>query len=328
MATIPSVILEWMGTTTTSNTHSAQITAPKPWLVVVTGPTASGKTSLAINLAQSLQTSILSFDSRQFYSEMPIGTAQPIERERQNVFHWGIGARSIDSPYSAGAFQRDAIDYLKHLFESQSVVVAVGGSTLYYDALCHGLDNFPEIGEETKTQVAQIFEHQGLQGWRDALKKLDPATFSNIDLQNPRRLQRALEVCVESGKPYASFLNMGSQELPYHTLSIAPIIERKALYERIDQRVLQMVANGLEDEARGLYEKRHLSTLDTVGYREWWAYFEGQCELEEVISLIQRNTRRYAKRQLTWFRKKADLHWMDFGQTQDILNFIHEKITG
>ena len=301
----------------------------KPLLVLITGPTASGKTAVAIAVARLLDAPIISFDSRQLYQEMSIGTAKPSAEEQDGIPHWGIDLRSIHEPYSAGDFQRDAAEQLANWFQSHPVVVAVGGSTLYYDALTRGFDDFPPIGAKTSDQLAEWFKAGGLDRWCRELQARDPETYAAIDLQNPRRVQRALEVSVESGRPYASFISKetGTRDMhrDYRLLSFAPNLDRTDLYERINQRVIQMVEAGLEKEARALYSLRHLRALDTVGYREWWPYFEGEQSLEQTIDLIQRNTRRYAKRQLTWFRKKEEINWVPFEHPEHLIREIHEK---
>lgn len=302
-----------------------------PLLVLITGPTASGKSALSVAVARALGAPIVSFDSRQLYREMCIGTAKPSVEEQDGIPHWGIDLRSIHEPYSAGDFQREASEQLKKWFQTYPTVVAVGGSTLYYDALTKGFDNFPTIGEQTAEQLDKWFEAGGLDRWCSELQQRDPETFATIDLKNPRRVQRALEVSVESGRPYASFINneTGSRDASpnYRTLSFAPLLERSALYERINQRVIQMVEAGLEEEARALYPFRNLRALDTVGYREWWPYFEGEQSVEEVTAQIQQNTRRYAKRQLTWFRKKQEIKWVEFKHPETLIQQIHEKQT-
>lgn len=275
-------------------------------LLYVAGPTASGKTSLAIALAQHFDTEIISCDSRQFYKEMSIGTAVPNSEELAAVKHHFIQQRSIHQPYSIGAFQREALDSLKTLFKTKDTVILVGGSGLYADALIDGLDYFPEVDPVFREQLNNQLEHDGIEALATRLKDIDPAYHQKVDLGNPHRLIRALEICLSSGLPYSSFL--GNKKAPTFFKSQKIILQwdRSILYERINKRVDQMVAAGLEAEAQSLYPNKDVNALQTVGYREWFTHFDGIFDRTTTLEEIKKNTRRYAKRQTTWFKRYQD----------------------
>ena len=271
-------------------------------IIVIGGPTASGKTGLAIEVAQQFDTEIVSADSRQFYREMRIGNARPDEHELAAVPHHFVADRSLHTPLSAGRFAAEALERLEVIFQRNPVAVLVGGSGLYLRALCEGLDEFPEVTEEARTQVQRLFEAQGVSGLQQELAQLDPNYFGIVDQQNPRRLERALQVCYSSNKPYSSFLG-NRPERPFTCHYFRKEWPRPELYERINLRVDQMVSAGLESEASSLLPYRHLPVLQTVGYQEWWPYFNGEYSRDRAIELVKQNSRRYAKRQETWFRK-------------------------
>ena len=273
----------------------------KPLLIVIGGPTASGKTRLAIDVARHYGTEILSADSRQFYREMCIGNARPDSEELAEVPHHFIADRSLREPLTAGTFADEALQTLDRLYKDTSVAVLVGGSGLYLRALCEGLDEFPDISEGAAAQVQRLSNTEGLPGLREALHRLDPDYYAVVDQQNSRRLERALRVCYASGKPYSSFLGK-RVERPFRCRYLQPAIDRRMLYDRINTRVDRMLHRGLEAEARSLFAYRDLPVLQTVGYQEWWPYFNGDYGRERAIELIKRNSRRYAKRQSTWFR--------------------------
>ena len=275
-------------------------------LLYVAGPTASGKTSLAIALAQHFDTEIISCDSRQFYKEMSIGTAVPDSEELAAVKHHFIQQRSIHQPYSIGAFQLEALDSLKTLFKTKDTVILVGGSGLYADALIDGLDHFPEVDPAFREQLNNQLEHDGIEALATRLKDIDPAYHQKVDLGNPHRLIRALEICLSSGLPYSSFL--GNKKAPTFFKSQKIILQwdRSILYERINKRVDQMVAAGLEAEAQSLYPNKDVNAMQTLGYREWFAYFDGIFDRTTTLEEIKKNTRRYAKRQTTWFKRYQD----------------------
>lgn len=271
-------------------------------LIVIGGPTASGKTTLAIEVAQRFSTEIISGDSRQFYREMRIGNARPDENELGAVRHHFVADRSLHTPLSAGRFADEALERLETIFQRSDYAVLVGGSGLYLRALCEGLDDFPDVTEAARTQVQNLFEEQGVAGLQQELARLDPDYFGIVDQRNPRRLERALQVCYTAGEPYSSFLGNRPQR-PFECRYFRRVWPRPKLYARINLRVDQMVAAGLEAEARSLFPYRNQPVLQTVGYQEWWPYFEGEYSRDRAIELVKQNSRRYAKRQETWFRK-------------------------
>lgn len=275
-------------------------------LLYVAGPTASGKTDLAIALARHFNTEILSCDSRQFYKEMQIGTAAPTPEERAQAPHHFMQHLSVNVPYSVGDFKRDALEHLRQLFKEKEVIILVGGSGMYADALIHGLDEFPEADPSIRPQLKALFEQEGIEVLQDLLRQHDLRHYQRIDKMNPHRLIRALEVSLSSGKPYSSFL--GKKQAPdfFHSKTMIMDWKRDDLYDRINQRVDQMVAMGLEEEAHALYPQKTLNALQTVGYREWFAHFDGKYDKETAIEEIKKNSRRYAKRQTTWFRRYED----------------------
>jgi tRNA dimethylallyltransferase len=275
-------------------------------LLYVAGPTASGKTALAIALAKHFDTEIVSCDSRQFYKEMTLGTAVPNSEELAAAPHHFIQQRSIREPYSVGDFQREALKTLKKLFKTKDTVILVGGSGMYADALIDGLDVFPEIDPQIRLDLNAKLHNEGIEALSLQLKKLDLTYYEKVDLGNPHRLIRALEVCLESGLPYSSFL--GNKKAPdfFTTKKIVIQWKRQTLYQRINQRVDQIVTAGLEEEAQKLYPNKNENALQTVGYREWFIHFDGTTDKATAIEEIKKNTRRYAKRQITWFKRYSD----------------------
>ncbi|WP_020570108.1 tRNA (adenosine(37)-N6)-dimethylallyltransferase MiaA [Neolewinella persica] len=269
-------------------------------LIIIGGPTASGKTSLAIDLARHFETEIISGDSRQFYHEMEIGNARPTPAELAAAKHHFVADRSVLEPLSAGRFAAEALARLETVFSTQDQAVLVGGSGLYLRALCEGLDEFPEVTDQARTQVQKLLEEQGLPGLQAELEQLDPAYFATVDQQNGRRLERALKVCYSAGQPYSSFLG-NRPKRPFDCVYLRTHPPREVLYQRINHRVDLMVAAGLEAEAKALLPHRDLPSLQTVGYQEWWPYFSGEYSRDRAIELIKQNSRRYAKRQVTWF---------------------------
>ncbi|MEM1323166.1 MAG: tRNA (adenosine(37)-N6)-dimethylallyltransferase MiaA [Bacteroidota bacterium] len=295
------------------------------FLLVVAGPTASGKTSTAIRLAQHFHSVILSADSRQFYREMNIGTAKPTPAELAAVPHYFIDTLHIEEDYSVGAFERDALALLEQLYREHDLVVLAGGSGLYIRALCAGLDDFPEVPKAVRQHFEQLHAQQGLPALQAALQSADPVYYAQVDQQNPSRLIRALSVCEVSGQPYSSFLGRKAADRPFQPIYLTLQHERALLYDRINRRVDQMVAEGLVEEARRLFPYQHLNALQTVGYQELFAHFEGEHSLEEAIELIKRNTRRYAKRQLTWLRKEGHWRWFEPEEVEGMIEYIEHR---
>ena len=279
-------------------------------LIVIAGPTASGKTAFAIELAKRLGTVILSADSRQFYKEMSIGTAAPTEEELAQVKHYFVHHISIEDKYDVADYERDALQLLDELFKTHDNVILTGGSGLFIDAVCNGIDTMPDTTAEVREKVERLYHEGGLQALQNEVQRLDPEYFATVDQQNPRRLQRALEVCYQTGQPFSSFRSGNAVQRDFDIKKYALLWDRQALIERIDRRVDMMMEQGLLEEAKALYPQRHLNALNTVGYKELFAYFDGQCTLEEAVEQIKIHTRQYAKRQMTWLRKDTSYQWI------------------
>lgn len=294
-------------------------------LIVIGGPTASGKTALAIAIAQHFNAPILSADSRQFYKEMTIGTAKATEEELAQAKHYFVNTRSVTEPYTVSDYEKEALQVLEEIYAQQDVAVMAGGSGMFIKAVCEGLDEFPEVSEEARGVVEILFEKEGLSGLQGALKKADPDYYKTVDLQNSRRLIRALCVCESSGKPYSSFLKKSPKKRPFTTHYFCLNMDREKLYDRINRRVDQMLVNGLLEEAKGLYKYKELPSLQTVGYAELFDHFDGKHDLETAIELIKRNSRRYAKRQLTWFRKAPHWKWLVDATPTIVLQQLKER---
>lgn len=294
----------------------------KKTLVVIVGPTGSGKTDLAIEVARHFGTEILSTDSRQFYKGMPIGTAQPSAEQLAAVKHHFIADRLPEQELSAGGYEREALERLGDLFERHNVVVAVGGSGLYIDALCYGFDELPSDTAHIRAELMQRLESEGLEALVEELRARDEAYWQVVDRCNPARVIRALEVCIASGRPYSEQRTATRSSRPFRTVKIGLLWPREELYDRINRRVDIMVGDGLEDEARSVSHLRHLSSLQTVGYREFFDHFDGKITRQEAIDLVKRNSRRYAKRQMTWFRRDESIHWIDRCNAQQAIEVI------
>ena len=299
----------------------------KKVLLAVVGPTAIGKTALGIQLAKHFDTEILSADSRQFFKEMEIGTAVPSQEELAQVPHYFIQHKSIFEPYSVGDFEKEAMTVLDGLFQQKDTVVMVGGSGLYVDAVVNGLDEFPEVDPDIRTALNQKLKKNGLSSLQEELKLKDPSYYKIVDLENPHRLIRALEVCRASDQPFSSFLNRPKPKRPFKTLYIGLEAPREVIYERINQRVDLMMQAGLLEEAERLHQHKTLNALQTVGYKELFEYLDGHCTLEFAVSEIKKNTRRFAKRQLTWLRKNKDILWIPYnGETEKVLQIITDRL--
>ena len=279
-------------------------------LIVIAGPTASGKTTTAIRAAKGLNTEILSADSRQFYKEMSIGTAAPTPKELLEVKHYFVHNISIFDTYNIATYEKEALSLLKHLFINHKFVILTGGSGLFIDAVCHGIDAMPDIDPSIRKRVDTMFRNGGLGAMQEELERLDPEYWTVVDQKNPRRLQRALEVIYQSGTTYTSFRKASRTQRDFNIKKYALLWDRQALNNRINQRVEQMLTQGLVDEARSLYPHRHLNALNTVGYKELFDYFEGKTSLMDAVEQIKLNTRHYAKRQMTWLRKDTEYQWV------------------
>ena len=270
-----------------------------------------GKTELSLQVAEHYRCPILNCDSRQVFRGIPIGTAAPTAEEQARVKHYFIATRDLNEDYNAGQYERDALALLEDLFKTHDVVVMTGGSMLYADAVCNGLDDLPSVPESIRRQVQQAYEAHGLTWLQAEVQRLDPNYWDEVDRQNPARLAHCVELCLTTGKPYSSLRTSPRKQRPFRIVKVALTRDRAELYARIDERVKQMIAAGLVEEARSVYPLRALNSLQTVGYRELFAYFDGEYDLERSIELIQQNTRHYAKRQLTWFRRDKEIHWLN-----------------
>ncbi|MBQ2415258.1 MAG: tRNA (adenosine(37)-N6)-dimethylallyltransferase MiaA [Alistipes sp.] len=295
-------------------------------LVVIAGPTGSGKTDLSIRVARYYHCPIISTDSRQFYRGIPIGTAQPTAEELQMAEHHFIADRELKDDFNSGAYETEALSRLEELFQKHDIVVAVGGSGLYIKALCEGMDDLPEVDPRLREELNTRCKAEGVEALAEELRRLDPDFYEVVDRKNPARVVRALEVCISTGKTYSSLRSGVKRQRPFNIIKIAVNMDREVLYERIDLRVDKMVQAGLYDEALKVYPLRELNALQTVGYREWFDHFDGKISREEAIELIKRNSRRYAKRQLTWFRADKDFEWFEPSETEKILEYIDSKI--
>lgn len=282
-------------------------------LVVLLGATATGKTSIAIRLAQAFRSEIISSDSRQIYREMGIGTAKPTTEELAAAPHHFIGVRSVTEEYSAGRYEQDALRLMEDLFMRHDLLFLVGGSGLYIDAVCDGMDCLPAVDESLRQRLGEQFRREGLVGLVEQLALLDPVYYQQVDRCNPQRVIRALEVCLQTGRPYSSQRTGSSKQRPFRVIKIGIRMPRPVLYERIDRRVERMMAEGLEQEVRNLYPLRACNALQTVGYKELFDYFDGRISQAQAVELIQRNSRRYAKRQETWFGKDDRIVWFEGG---------------
>ena len=276
-------------------------------LFVLLGPTAVGKTALSLKIARSLGSPVINCDSRQIYRDIPIGTAAPTAEEQARVKHYFVATHALEDNYNAGQYERDALALLDELFATHDVVVMTGGSMLYADAVCKGLDDLPAVPEEIRKEIAT----KSLEELQHEVQRLDPDYWQEVDQQNPARLAHCIEICITTGKPYSTLRTQTIKERPFRIIKIGLTRPRALLYARIDERVKQMIANGMVEEARRVYPQRALNSLQTVGYKELFAYFDGDYDLHRAIELIQQNTRHYAKRQMTWFRRDKEIHWLN-----------------
>ncbi|WP_108805342.1 tRNA (adenosine(37)-N6)-dimethylallyltransferase MiaA [Aquimarina sp. Aq107] len=297
-------------------------------LIVVVGPTAIGKTSLSIKLAQNLDCEIVSADSRQFYKEMCIGTAVPSTEELQQAKHHFIQHKSIHENYSVGDFEKEALEKLTELFKENKYVILVGGSGLYVDAVAKGLDSFPKASGAIRETLKEQYSKEGIESLQQKLKELDPLYYEKVDIHNTHRVMRALEICISSGKPYSSFITKTPKKRPFNIIKIGITAERQIIYNRINERVDIMINNGLLEEVKSLYPDKSLNALNTVGYKEIFGYMDGDSDLDFAISEIKKNTRRFSKRQLTWFKKGQEIKWFDYLYNLDnILSYIKKIAT-
>ena len=294
-------------------------------LVLILGPTGVGKTELSLRVAEHFGSPILSCDSRQIYRAIPIGTAAPTAEEQARVKHYFIATHELNEDYNAGQYERDAIALMEELFRAQDILVMTGGSMLYADAVCNGLDDLPAVPDKIRKEVTRLYQEKGLVWLQSEVQRLDPAYWNEVDRQNPARLIHCVELCLTTGKPYSSLLSKkptsnSRQPItnrPFRILKIGLERPREELYDRINRRVEQMIADGLVEEAKAVWPMRHLNSLQTVGYRELFAHFDGEYDLARAIELIQQNSRHYAKRQMTWFRRDNTIHWLNANDTYE-----------
>jgi tRNA dimethylallyltransferase len=295
-------------------------------LIVLLGPTGVGKTEISLRLASNFACPIVSSDSRQFYRELKIGTAAPTPSELARATHYFIGSHSIFDTYNAGEYEADVMRLLEKLFQKNDVVMLVGGSMMYIDAVCNGIDEIPTVDENTRNYWKNIYEENGLEFIQNELKRLDPIHFEEVDIMNPKRILHALEICTITGKPYSDLRTGTKKERPFNILKIGLNRPRPVLYERINARVLKMIEEGLLDEAKPFFEHRNLNTLNTVGYKELFEYFTENWTLEFAINMIQQNSRRYAKRQMTWFNRDKAIQWFHPEEEEQITAFAKKQI--
>ena len=298
------------------------ITDPKRTLIVVTGPTAVGKTSLSLQLARFHKTEILSADSRQFYCEMRIGTARPREDELRLVPHHFIGTISVLNEYNVSRFESDALKLLERLFQDHTKVIMTGGSGLYINSVCHGIDDLPDPDDTLRDELKTKYANEGIESLRNQLRLLDPVYYGEVDIANPKRLLRALEVCITTGRPFSELRKNEPKPRDFAIVKIGLTRDKEELNRRINDRVDKMMEEGLLEEVEKLLPYKHLNALNTVGYKELFPYFEGLISLESAIGNVKTHSRRYAKRQMTWFHKDKSIRWFHPDQVTEILNFV------
>jgi len=299
------------------------ITGKNKTLIVIAGATASGKTAVGIKLAQLLATEIISADSRQFYREMSIGTAKPTVDELAMAKHHFINSHSVTENFNVADFEQQGLTLINQLFKTHDQVIMAGGSGLYIKAICQGFDKLPDVDAAIREQLNKLYDEKGIDYLQDKLLKADPEYYQQVDLNNPQRIIRALEIYEGTGQPFSSFRKASYQQRPFNILKIGLTMPREELYHRINVRVDQMIADGLVEEVKQLLPYRQLNALNTVGYSEIFDYLDGKTDLPAAISLIKQNTRRFAKRQITWFKKEQDIHWVE---PQDIVRFVKERL--
>ena len=295
-------------------------------LIVVLGPTGVGKSDISIQLANYFSTDIISADSRQFFRELSIGTAVPAEEDLKSVVHHFIHSRSIHDYYNVSEYETEAIDLINQLFRTKNPLILTGGSMLYIDTICKGIDDIPTVTPEIRHEVISWYAENGLEALQQRLLNLDPEYHGIVDLNNPKRLLHAVEICQMTGKTFTSFRKNTVRERPFRILKIGINQDREILYQRINERVERMMDAGLQDEARSVYPYKHLNSLNTVGYKELFAYFDGNSTLDEAVDLIKRNSRKYARKQLTWFRRDNEITWFEPEQIQEIISFTERKL--
>ena len=291
-------------------------------LIVLTGPTAVGKTAVSLDIAKHFGIPVINADSRQIFKELIIGTARPTETEMQEVRHYFVGTLSIDDYYSASLYEQQVLELLDKEFQSHDYALLSGGSMMYIDAVCDGIDDIPTIDDDTRALMKQRLKEEGLEALVEELKRLDPEYYEIVDRQNPRRVVHALEICVMTGKTYTSFRKRSKKERPFRIIKIGLDRPREELYNRINARVDKMMSDGLLNEVKALYPEKELNALNTVGYKELFDYLDGRWPLKEAVERIKGNTRRYARKQLTWYKKDEQIRWFHPDDKHSIINFI------
>ena len=291
-------------------------------LIVLVGPTGVGKTELSLEIAEHFNTEIISADSRQLYRQLKIGTAAPTPEELNRVKHHLVGTLELDDYYSAAKYEAEVLSLLEHLFQDKDTYLLTGGSMMYVDAVCKGIDDIPTVDDLTRKNLLERFEKEGLEQFCAELKLLDPIYYDRVDLKNHKRVIHALEICYMAGKPYSSFLTLEPKERPFNIIKIGLVRERQELYDRINQRVLQMIEDGLIEEVKGVLEYKDLNSMNTVGYKEIVNYLEGTWSKEFAIEKTQQNSRNYAKKQMTWFKRDTDMKWFHPSERTKILSYI------
>ena len=297
-------------------------------LIVITGPTAVGKTAFAIRMAQHFGTEIISADSRQFYHDMRIGTAYPEPEELQAVKHHFVGNLSLGDEYNVSKYEHEVLELLKNMFKRHDVVVLTGGSGLYIDAVCTGIDDLPDVDQQLRKALKAELKNNGLEALTEKLKKLDPHYYEAVDLKNPNRVLRALEVCIQSGKPFSGQRLNRRKERDFRIIKIGLDMDREELFTRIAARVDRMIEKGLLDEVRSLMQFRNANALNTVGYKELFAYLDGKVSFERAVEDIKTNTRRYAKRQLTWFKRDDAIRWFQPAEWEEVISYVQSALEG
>lgn len=295
-------------------------------LIVLIGPTGIGKTELCLQLARHLNTGIISSDSRQIFKELKIGTAAPTPEQLAIVKHHMVATHSVNDYYNAYEFEQDVLKLLEKQFVTHDQMLMTGGSMMYVDAVCKGIDELPTIDPELRQEVMDLYNNEGLEAVRRRLKMLDPVFYEQVDLKNHKRVMHAVEVCLMTGQPYSSLRTNSARKRPFNILKIGLDMDRDELYERINQRVDMMVKDGLFEEARSFYHLKHINALNTVGYKEIFAHWDGEYDADKAIELIKRNSRRYAKRQLSWFRRDKEINWFHPAQKEEIIKFVDNKL--
>lgn len=295
-------------------------------LFVIVGPTGVGKTSLCLKVAEHLNTVIINADSRQVFKEIPVGTAAPTKDERKSIRHFFVGNFHINEYYNASKYEQDVLKLLNILFKYKDNVIMSGGSMMYVDAVCKGIDDIPSVDDNIRKTLQERFDKEGLSGISKELALLDPDYYAIVDKNNHKRIIHALEICLSTGKPYSSFRKNTTKERPFRIIKIGLNMDRQRLYERIDLRVEQMIHDGLIQEALNVYEYKDLNALNTVGYKETFEYLDGLCTLDNAIFRIKSNTHKYCRKQLTWFRRDPNIHWFSPDNIEEIINYINTFI--